>query len=258
MDRPMSKPTEYNQLNSHVNHSAPSKVNKRDKNAQECLFPTLCALCGDYGQRGRELCHACEEDLPVIKITCFQCGAPLSMPGLCGRCQQRPPAFAHTVAIFHYLPPLDVLIKRLKFKGDLHLARLLGGLMADRLDVADNILPDVIVPVPLHVRRLRERGFNQALELARPIAERLAVPLDWRHVIRTRATDPQSDLPAKLRSRNVKGAFAVAAGFTAQHVAIVDDVMTTGHTVNELALTLRRMGVANISVWICARAVFGV
>jgi predicted amidophosphoribosyltransferase len=93
--------------------------------------------------------------------------------------------------------------------------------------------------------------------LARPIAERMAVPLDWHHVIRSRATDPQSDLPAKLRSRNVKGAFAVTAEFTGQRIVIVDDVMTTGHTVNELALALRRKGVADISVWVCARAVFG-
>ena len=253
----MSKPSEYNQLYFSVNYSASLKVNKSRRNVQEFLFPTLCALCGGYGQRGRELCCGCERDLPAITVACTQCGAPLPAPGRCGRCQLRPPAYGRTVAIYHYRPPLDTLVKRLKFKNDLHLARLLGGLMAERLTATDITMPDVIVPVPLHVRRLRERGFNQALELARPIAERLAIPLDWHHVIRTRATDPQSDLPAKLRSRNVKGAFSVAAGFTAQTVAIVDDVMTTGHTVNELALTLRRTGVTNICVWTCARAVFG-
>jgi ComF family protein len=253
----MSKLTEYNQSISPVNYSSSEKVNKSHKTAQDCLLPTLCALCGGYGQRGRELCGGCEGDLPLIRISCFQCGASLPAPGFCGRCQRRPPAFASTVAVFHYLPPLDVLVKRLKFNDELHLARLLGGLMADSLAGPDTVLPDVIVPVPLHVQRLRERGFNQALELARPIAERLALPLDWRHVIRTRATDPQSDLPAKLRSRNVKGAFAVAPGFAARRIAIVDDVMTTGHTVNELALTLRRKGATNISVWVCARAVFG-
>ena len=253
----MYKPTEYNQLYSLVNRSGFLKVNKRIKSAQECLFPRLCALCGASGRWGRELCPDCVQDLPVINTACCQCGAPLPLPGVCGRCQRLPPAFASTIAVFHYLPPLDDLVKRLKFNGDLYLARLLGGLMAERLDASDTPVPDIIVPVPLHVRRLRERGFNQALELARPIAEQLAVPLDWHHVIRNRATDPQSDLSAKLRSRNVKGAFAVTAEFTGQRIAIVDDVMTTGHTVNELALALCRKGVADISVWVCARAVFG-
>jgi len=253
----MPKPTEYSQLIPSVNYSDPVRVNKRRNIGQDWLFPTQCALCGDYGQRGRELCRGCERDLPLIEAACRQCGAPLPVPGQCGRCQRRPPAFTRTMAAFHYSSPVDALVKRLKFKGDLHLARLLGSLMADRLDASDTQLPDVIVPVPLHTRRLRERGFNQALELARPIAERMRLPLDWHHVIRSRATVPQSDLAAKLRSSNIKGAFSIAAGFTAQRVAIVDDVMTTGHTVNELALTLHRYGVADISVWLCARAVFG-
>jgi ComF family protein len=249
----MLKATEYSQLISSVNRFALQKVNR----SRECLFPTLCALCGDYGQPDRELCPACERDLPAVTVACLQCGAPLPVPGLCGRCQRRPPAFVGTVAVFHYRPPVDILIKRLKFKDDLRLARLLGGLMADRLEAADAVPPDLIVPVPLHARRLRRRGFNQALELAHPIARRLAVPLNRHNVIRTRATDPQSDLPAGLRSRNVKDAFAVAAELGARHVAIVDDVMTTGHTVNELALTLRNNGVTKVSVWVCARAVFG-
>ena len=253
----MCKPTEYNQLYSLVNRSRFAKVNKRINSAQVCLFPRLCVLCGAPGQQDRDLCEGCEQDLPQINVACSQCGASLPVPGVCGRCQGHPPAFASTRAVFHYLPPVDVMVKRFKFNNELYLGRLLGGLMAERLDVSDLPLPDVIVPVPLHSRRLRERGFNQALEMARPIAKRLAVPLDWHHVLRSRATDAQSNLPAKLRSHNVKGAFSVAAGFRAKRVAIVDDVMTTGHTVNELALTLQHAGVTNISVWVCARAVFG-
>ncbi len=254
----MSKPTEYSRFDSSVNLSAIQKVNnRRNTSWQSCLFPTVCALCEGGGQPGRELCSGCERDLPVVAVSCWQCGAPLSMPGLCGRCQQHPPAFTRIVVTYHYLPPVDSLLKQLKFGGKLQLARLLGELMADRIMRENAVLPEVILPVPLHVSRLRERGFNQALELARPIATRLKVPLDWRHVIRTRATDAQSDLPAALRARNVKGAFSVLKGFTVGRVAVVDDVMTTGHTVNELALTLRRAGVSDISIWVCARAVFG-
>lgn len=256
-DRPMPKDADYKRLGFPVNHSLLTKVNGWFAPAQEWLFPPLCVLCGDYGERRRDLCCGCADDLPIVKAACVRCGAPLPMPGTCGRCQRRPPAFDRTAAVFHYVPPLDALIKRLKFNGDLTLARLLGELMADRLGESETELPEVIIPVPLHVRRLKERGFNQALELARPVAERLGVPLAWRQVVRIRATDPQADLPAKLRYRNIRGAFAVEPGFAAQHVAIVDDVMTTGYTVNELAATLRRAGVATVSVWVCARAALG-
>jgi ComF family protein len=252
----MTKPTEYNQLGSSVNCSVLSKVNRWLTSAHEWLTPPVCTLCGKHGEQGRDLCFGCAGDLLLVKEACLQCGAPLSIAGICGRCQRHPPAYDRTTAVFQYRPPLDALIKRLKFNGDLHLARLLGGLMADALNAIDIDLPELIVPVPLHYRRLRERGFNQALELARPIAARLGVPLDWRYVLRNRATDAQTDLPAKLRSRNVKGAFTVGRGLTARHVAIMDDVMTTGHTVNELATMLRRSGVKTISVWVCARAVF--
>lgn len=253
----MRKFTKYSSLVSPVNYSVALCVNRWRKSAQEWLIPPVCTLCGNHGDLSRDLCSGCAGDLPVVVGACIQCGASLSMAGICGKCQHHPPAYDATRAAFHYRPPLDKMIKRLKFNGDLYLARLLGGLMADSLNGLDTVMPDIIVPVPLHYRRLRERGFNQALELARPIAERLRLPLDWRHVLRTRATDPQSELPAKLRSRNIKGAFSVVPGLTARHVAIVDDVMTTGHTVNELASVLRRSGVKSISVWVCARAVFG-
>lgn len=190
-------------------------------------------------------------------MACARCALPLPRAGVCGRCQRRSPAFDTARAVFEYQPPLDALVKRLKFHGDLHFARLLGELMAEDLAEAAEPLPEVIVPVPLHAMRVRERGYNQALELARPVARRLRVPLDWRHVIRTRATDPQTDVPAGLRASNVRNAFAVLPGLEARRVAIVDDVMTTGHTLNALAKTLRGAGVREIRVWVCARTVFG-
>ncbi len=143
----------------------------------------------------------------------------------------------------------------LKFRKDIRLARLLGGLMAQEL-LAQFVAPpgmDVIVPVPLHPARLRERGFNQALELARPLARQLCVPLDSRCAERVRATAPQSALPAKQRRRNIKGAFRVTAAVKGCRVAVVDDVMTTGHTVSEFAATLRRAGAVSVTVWVCAR-----
>lgn len=251
----MTKRTEYNQLVSTVNCSLPSKVNKWRRSIQNWLFPSLCCLCGGAGEGGRDLCRACAGDLVPVGTACRRCGVPLPLPGVCGSCQRRPPVYDRVLSVYHYRPPVDALIKRLKFNGDLRLARLLGALMADRLSALPTAAPELIVPVPLHGERLRQRGFNQALELARPIAGRLGVALDWRQVQRCRATQTQSELPAKQRARNVRGAFTVAPALAARHVAVVDDVMTTGHTVSELAATLRRAGVAEISVWVCARAV---
>ena len=115
-------------------------------------------------------------------------------------------------------------------------------------------LPEAILPVPLHSTRLRERGFNQALELARPMAQALALPLLIHHSQRTRATVAQTSLSAKQRRKNIRGAFQVTQPLPARHIAIVDDVMTTGQTINELAKTLRKAGATHIDVWVCARA----
>lgn len=252
----MSKRPEYNRLAPAVNLPILSLVNRCCGVIQRWLYPPVCVLCGG-GARGLDLCPGCAADLIRIAPACARCALPLPRAGVCGRCLRRPPAFDVALAAFAYRPPLDSLVKRLKFRGDLHLARVLGGLMAEHLAAMAEPLPEVIVPVPLHVSRLRERGFNQALELARPVARRLGLPLELRHVIRVRATDPQTDVPAKLRSRNVRNAFSVLPGWTARRVAIVDDVMTTGHTLNELTRTLRRAGVSEVRVWVCARAVFG-
>jgi len=114
-------------------------------------------------------------------------------------------------------------------------------------------MPEIIIPVPLHRTRLRERGFNQALEIARPIARSLSIPVDYKSCERVRKTSAQSLLPAAERRKNIKGAFRVTRPIAARHVAILDDVMTTGHTVQELAATLRKAGVERIDVWVVAR-----
>lgn len=203
------------------------------------------------------MCDACRADLPAAAHACRHCALPLPMAGVCGRCQRRPPPFDSAVAAYLYKPPLDALIKQLKFGGRFALARLLGELLAEAwLATPAAATPaDLVVPVPLDVGRLRERGYNQALELARPLARRWGVPLAGRAAERIRATPPQSDLPARLRRRNVKGAFRVGAAVAGRRVAVVDDVMTSGHTLREFAASLRRAGAASVSVWVGARAV---
>ena len=224
------------------------------------VLPPVCVLCGAEGIRQsshvRDLCPACQQALPWGGSQCARCALPLSASAteaLCGRCQTNPPAFELCLSPFHYQAPLDHLLQGLKFNGRLEQARLLGELMADWLASVVENTPDRLIPVPLHAARLRERGLNQAVELARPIAKRLGLPLDLDSVRRTVATSPQSDLSRKQRLKNIRGAFEVVEAVSG-HVVIIDDVMTTGSTAHELAKTLLRAGADQVDVWVCARA----
>ncbi len=172
----------------------------------------------------------------------------------CGACQQRAPHFDAAQAAFRYQPPLDRLVQNLKYHRRLALARVLGNLLADHLDVGAATWPDILVPVPLHRARLRERGYNQSLEIARVVARRFDLPLATRAVERVRATRPQTTLTSDERRRNVRNVFRAREDFSSRRVAIVDDVMTSGHTVNALAKCLRRAGATNVVVWVVARA----
>jgi ComF family protein len=173
----------------------------------------------------------------------------------CGQCVKQPPLFNHTFAPFHYQPPIDKLTMGIKFGRNLVYARVLGELMAKNIGryLIEADKPDCLIPVPLHHTRLRERGFNQALELAKPIAKQLQIPIDFRSCKRVRATLAQTLIPAATRQRNVRNAFLVAKDFFAPHVAILDDVVTTGSTVTELSRILLQAGVKKISIWCCAR-----
>jgi ComF family protein len=226
------------------------------KKLQFWLLPPTCLLCGAPGESERDLCAGCHADLPLNSQACQQCGIPLryaSTELICGECQQQPPAFDRTFAPLLYQPPVDYLIKGLKFSGRLAAARLLGEWLGDALQQRVGNLPEYLIPVPLHPSRLRERGFNQSLELARPVARRLGIPLLPQGVRRIRHTQPQTQLAAEARRSNVQGAFAVSRLLQARHVAILDDVITTGSTVNEIARVLRAAGVEEIEVWACAR-----
>ncbi len=143
----------------------------------------------------------------------------------------------------------------MKFKGHLAIAREFGALLARRVSTHQALTPQCLVPVPLHRARLTTRGFNQALEIARPVAKALSIPLDFTSCSRARNTAAQTVLPAKQRARNVRGAFRVRKPLPFKHVAIVDDVITTGHTAAALARALRRTGIKQVDLWVCARTV---
>jgi len=219
------------------------------------IYPPTCVLCGAPGDDGLDLCAGCRGDLPMIGACCPRCALPLPAPaaGPCGACQRHPPPFAVCRAAFRYEDPLPALIGGLKFRDRFNLIRLLATLLAETLAGLDDPRPDALVPVPLHPRRLRERGYNQSLELARVIGRRLDLPVDARCCNRVRATPPQAALDQKSRRRNIRGAFAAGGDLGGRHVAVIDDVVTTGSTVGELARTLRRAGCRRVDVWTLAR-----
>lgn len=220
-------------------------------------FPPVCLLCGDPGADGLDLCRPCRDDLPYQRNACPRCGVAIGVltadATLCGACQQHLPPYDRVLSPFSYDSPLDHVIQGLKFHGRLEQARLLGDLMGQWLEEHVDSFPDRVIPVPLHPTRLRARGFNQAVELARWVCRRLDLVLDTHSCQRQRVTLPQSELAdARERARNLKGAFAVT-GEVKGSVAILDDVMTTGTTVGELAQCLRAAGATHIEVWTCAR-----
>lgn len=222
---------------------------------QAWLYPPTCVLCGDSGVEGRDLCAACRSALPQQARRCTRCAAALSSGCelICGHCLNRPPFFDSAVAAFDYEEPVRHLIRGLKFQARYAYGRLLGTLLAEALCERTD-LPDRLLPVPLHPARYRERGFNHTTEIAREVSRRLGVPLDLSALRRTRATLPQVGLSVAERARNVSNAFALAAPGFARHVAVIDDVITTGATVNELARLLKKNGVQRVQIWACARA----
>lgn len=241
-----------------------SWVDDCTKLVQSRLFPPLCLLCGAPGAGGIDLCPACLSALPWNVAACLRCAAPLPLPSspacrggaphVCGQCLNHAPPFDAVLAPLLYRPPLDWLVQGFKFNQRLAPGRLLGHLLRRHLAEHVVTVPDLIVPVPLHPARLRERGYNQALELARPLARQFGIPLAHGLAQRVRATATQSLLSAEERRRNVRGAFALSRPLAASHVAIVDDVIATGSTVGELARLLRRAGAERIEVWAVARA----
>jgi ComF family protein len=217
------------------------------------LLPARCLVCGERGAGGQDLCHDCRAALPWNRSACARCALPLPLPApQCGRCRRAPPPFDGSRAAFRYGFPLDRLLPRLKFHGDLAAGRLLAELAAEALAEASR--PQLLLPVPLHPARLRQRGYDQALELARPLARALDLPLCADRLRRQRATAAQSELGAPARRRNVRDAFALRPGALPAHVAVFDDVMTTGATLSECCRLLKRAGVARVEAWAIARA----
>ena len=219
----------------------------------DALFPWRCLLCGGPGADGIDLCAPCAREMPRNRHACARCALPLPVgTALCGQCQRRLPPWDAAWAPFRYGWPLDRLETRFKFGADLAAGRVLAELWRREPPPAGR--PALIVPVPLHRGRLRRRGYNQALELARPLAAALGAPLRHDLLERVRGTSAQTELDRDARARNVRGAFRARGGVMPGHVVLLDDVMTTGATLAECARVLRRAGAGRVEVWALARA----
>ena len=215
------------------------------------LLPGTCLLCAADSSGGL-LCPDCENDLPKLpEKLCPQCSTETTLGERCGACLKEPPAFTQTIALFRYEFPLDRLIQALKYGHQLPIATWLGQLLSKKITAADH---DLILPLPLHPSRLKSRGFNQSIEIARTISRALNIPMNKDCLSRTRATAPQTTLPLKERARNVRGAFESTSNFTDKRILLVDDVMTTGSTLRECARILKLHGAAQITLLVVARA----
>ncbi|MGF1548452.1 MAG: ComF family protein [Thiotrichales bacterium] len=218
------------------------------------LWHGACYRC-QASVSGRQLfCSACLTELPWLGQACARCALPLpdGTTTHCGECLRQPPPYERVLSLFEYSAPVDRLVADLKYHERLWAGRWFAELLVERFGAALHGT-QLLVPVPLHSARLRQRGFNQALELALPLARHLGVGIARTAVRRRQPTREQAELSAAERKRNLTGAFACTPLLGIERATIVDDVMTTGATVRELALTLRDHGVGVVDVVTVAR-----
>lgn len=226
------------------------------KAAHQLLYPERCLLCAASTASAAPICDDCLAGLPRNDSACSRCALPLPTAAghsLCGHCQKHPPRFDRAIAPFQYLSPLDHLLGRFKHGGSLTHGRLLAHLLSEAIEQLKSSRPEIILPTPIHPIRLRERGFSQTLELARHLSNKIRIPWnDWL-LIKQRHTPAQQGLDRRARRGNVRGSFHCATALPWRHVALLDDVITTGTTADEMTRVLKRAGVEEVSIWAVAR-----
>ncbi len=219
----------------------------------DALLPQSCLLCASPCGGKHGFCKECLQDLPWHSARqCPQCGLP-SDGAICGSCLNSPPSFDATRALFSYEYPVNRLLQHYKYRESLHLASTFSSLFIHAPRSIKSTTAALIIPMPMHHERLKQRGFNQALEIARHLARQLEIELDFTSCRRTKLTPPQASLPLKERIRNIQGVFNCSRNLDGLNIALVDDVMTTGASLNELAKTLKQAGAAHVECWVVAR-----
>jgi ComF family protein len=217
------------------------------------LFKQYCSLCADHDGGNLGICENCMRELPWhTQSQCPQCS--LIYDGrTCGSCLAAPTSFDNTTALLTYDFPLDRLLQQYKYRESLQLANTFATMLHEKLRIKKSEKIDLIIPMPMHAKRLQERGFNQALEIAKTVAKLTNVKIDYTTCQRVKLTPPQASLPLKERSKNIRGVFNCQKDLSGLNIAVVDDVMTTGTSLDELAKTLKKAGAAHVECWVIAR-----
>jgi len=217
-----------------------------------CLFPYQCCICHSMNCHDIAVCPECIPLLQYTQAQCQYCALPLpNSRSVCAQCLRKPPLHNHLITLGYYQNELKKLITGFKFQQKLYAGKLLAQLLSAKL--ARQEKPECLLPVPLHRKRLRQRGFNQSIEIAKVIKSQLNIPIDCHSIKRINNTQPQSELPPQERYQNVKNAFRMLKPIPYRHVAIVDDVITTGSTVKALSQVLKQAGVTTIQIWCLAK-----
>lgn len=233
----------------------PTRMFKKIRSiTQSWRLPCICVLCEQYHQGRFAVCDGCKALLSPITNRCQYCALPLhdSLHPTCGHCIKERPAYDYTCAPLHYDPLMKQLICDFKYKSNLYLTSFLSELLIEYLP-SHFQETECLIPVPMHKERLQSRGFNHTVELAKQLSERLHISYTLEHCYKVVATPTQAGLSKKERQQNLCNAFVVKSPQW-HHVTLIDDLMTTGSTVNELARMLKKSGVKSVNVWCCARA----
>lgn len=221
---------------------------------QSNLYPSTCFICDQQGHNELDLCLNCFQDLRSSALSCAICDIELATESsICGRCLKQTPSFDQITSLYQYEGIAQFLIQSLKFQAKHSCARIMGQLMAQHFKTL-NKNPDALIAVPLHSKRLRERGFNQSDFIAQHIHNELGIPLIQHRLKRVINTISQTALKANERRKNLKNAFSYKSMQGINSIAIIDDVVTTGSTANEIAKTLKKQGVQRVEIWAFARA----
>lgn len=237
-------------------------------NLLDSFMPRHCLFCLEKTQNSTNLCISCLDTLTLNSSCCRRCASPMEYTSrphklLCGNCLSHQYYYDKVYSPYTYSHDIRYLITNLKYHKKIHFAKILAELFTRQADfsAAKNTtettacqLPQLIIPMPMHTKRLRARGYNQALEISRFLASYYQLPLDYQHFVRTRYTQLQAGLAASERQKNVANAFTLKKPLVYNHIALIDDVMTTGSTVNEAAKVLKKNGIKQVDIWTIARA----
>ena len=215
----------------------------------------ICLHCRIDAESNHGLCEKCLQLISFNATCCEICARPLTQNLVCGQCQKIPPFFDRALTPLLYVDPVDRFLCGLKYREQFSFARFAAGVMTNHALKTGQKAPDMICPVPMTSKTLRKRGFNQSAFIGQLIAWQLGIPMSSNLILKTRDTAHQSDLKAKERQNNLKGAFECKRQVRGRHIVIVDDVLTTGATANEISKTLKKYGASRVDIWACARTV---